>query len=243
MLKHIYYPLLFQIGPIKIFTWGFIVAIGILLAILLATKYAKKKDINPDQIQNLIILMVIGGILGSRLIHILQFPEIPLTDFFKIWDGGLSLFGGLLGGTLVFYIYAKHKKLNFLKTLDILAIPMVLGLLIGRIACFFGDGGHIGKLTTVSWGVLVNGEIRHWTVLYSFIILIPILIILLKLKTKHRYDGFLLASTMILYGIGRFILDFFRADPTYLGLTIAQFGTILIFILGVYLIYKNAIKD
>lgn len=239
MLKHIYYPVLFQVGSVKIFTWGFIVAIGIILALLLATKYAKKKDISSENIQTLVLLAVFGGILGSRLIHVLQFPNIPITDFFKIWDGGLSLYGGVLGGILFSYVYIKYKKLNFWKVADVLAIPAVLGLLIGRVACFFGDGGHVGKLTNVAWGVLINGEIRHWTVLYSFVLLIPLLLILLKLKTKKRFDGFLMASTMIMYGFGRFIIDIFRIDPRFFGLTVAQYGSIIIVILGIYIIYKG----
>ena len=242
MFKHIYYPILTQIGPIRIFTFGFFVAIGVITAILLASKYAKKKNIPPEKIQTLSLFIIIGGILSSRLIHIIQSQEIPITDFFMIWDGGLSWFGGVLGGSLFAYIYIKHQKLKFLELTDIYSIPIILGLLIGRLGCFFGDGGHVGRLTNVPWGVLIDGEIRHWTVLYSFVLLIPMLLILLKLKTNRRFTGFLTASTMIMYGFGRFIIDIFRIDPRFFSLTVAQYGSIIIFILGVYILYNGRNK-
>ncbi len=229
MIPYIYHPILFQIGPIKIFTWGFIAALAFLAAYILLIKTSK---LNKKHLENIFFIILISSIIGSRILYLIEYPPKTFFDIIKIWEGGLSLYGGLILTVISSIIYTKINKLKFIKYANSFTLPIILGLIIGRIACLVGDGGHLGKTTTFFLGTLVNNQILHYTALYSIIALSVIFLILLK--TKQKFSLFL-----VLYGLARFFIDFTRADPTYFSLTIAQYSSIVIFIIGLILYFKH----
>jgi len=166
------------------------------------------------------------------------FPN-DILSIFKIWEGGLSWVGGLIGGIVAGFLYIRFNKLKFWKYADAVAPSIAIGHAIGRIGCILGDGGHVGKLTTMPWGFLVNGEIRHVTAWYGLIIESFNFFILWKLRKKKYYDGFLLMLYILLYSTFRFIIDFFRVDPTYYYLTATQWILIVLFLISGYFLFKN----
>lgn len=228
MIPYIYKPLLFQIGPINIYTWGLIVAFAFLAAYIYLIK---KSKLNRPHLENLFFIILISSIIGSRILYLIEFPPKTFFEAITIWKGGLSLYGGLILAILSFYIYIKKFKLNFLTYANNFTLPLVLGLLIGRIACLVGDGGHLGKATNFFLATNVLGTTYHYTALYSIIALTIIFLILTKIKRKFTYF-------LIIYPIARFLIDLTRADPTYLGLTLAQYSSIGIFIIGLILYFK-----
>jgi phosphatidylglycerol:prolipoprotein diacylglycerol transferase len=224
------------------------VAIGFALAIWLALKEAKRKKLDPEKIYGIATIALIGGILGCRALWLIENWRYYLTnplETLKIWDGGMSYFGGLIAVTLMFVWYVKKHKLNFFKYADSVTPALILGQALGRIGCILGDGGHLGKITIMPWGALYNGEVRHLTAAYELIGLIILFTIFMHLRKKQVFDGFLFTTYMVSYGVLRLITDYFRADPTYFGLTLAQYISIaMITLFGTILIkeFKNENK-
>jgi len=226
-----------RIGFVEIQSWGLLVAIGVLAALFYVIK--TKKHLDKDHVYSLFFYGILGGLIGSRLLHIIEFYHEydKLLDFFLIWKGGLSWFGGFVLAFAFVIIYIKVKKLDFWKYTDAIFPSIALGQFFGRIGCILGDGGHVGKLTDKAWGFLVNGEIRHVTAYYSAIYLIIIFFILHFLSKKNLKKGLIFSFYLLLYSIARFIMEFFRIDPTYLGLTLAQYFAIVMFVASIILMF------
>lgn len=234
MLPHIHHSVLFDLGFLKIYTWGFIAALGFLFSILLALRYSK---VSKKHIYNIGLLAIIGGFAGGRLMYFAYRPS-EILNAFKIWYGGMSVFGGIILGFILIYIYIKKSKLNLLRTFDELIPWAVFGLIIGRVACLLGDGGHVGKLAPCWIGVLVDGACRHLTALYSFVVLIILFGLMLYLKRFRFKKGFFIGLFFTYYGFTRFFIDFFRTDTLYYGLTIAQYLSIVSFVIGIILLWR-----
>jgi len=233
-----------KLGPLTIQSYGVFVAIAFLAGMFLAVKEAKKRKINTEHVYDLTFYILIGGIIGARIAHVIEYWHNfgNFIDIFKIWQGGMSFFGGFLGALLLAFVYIKLKKLDFWKIADLFTLPLVLGHAIGRIGCILGDGGHVGRLTTMPWGFLVNGEVRHVTAYYSFVFLILLFALLFKIKDKKiikENAGSLFLAYLLVYSIGRFVIDLFRADPAYAGLTITQWFLTAAFLISSILLYKK----
>ena len=235
-----------HIGPVTFYVWGIMVALGILVGLILASREAKRKKLDPEEIYNIGIISVVSGILGARLVFALENPGALTSfwDFFRVWEGGLAFHGGFLGALGVGFLYIKIKKLDFPKYLDTLAPSIAIGHAIGRIGCIL-TGLHLGKETTSPLGVYYDGTVRHLTPLYEMVGLIVLFVILMKIRGKEgieNKDGFLFAIYLTSYSALRFVVEFFRADPVYYGLTIAQYITAVLFLAGVSIIFLKARK-
>jgi len=228
-----------QLGPITIQPWGIMVALGFLAAVYIAVKEAKRKKEDVNKIYDLVFYIILSGIIGARIAYLIEYWEeiSSFIDVFKIWEGGLSFIGGLIGALIAVFAYVKLKKLDFWKTADIFAPALALGHAIGRIGCYL-TGLHIGKLTTVPWAVMVNNELRHQTALYDIIAESANFLILWKLRTKKAFDGFLFLLYLMMYSTERFVIDFFRADPLYYGLTATQWSLIFVFLIAGFLFIR-----
>lgn len=239
-----------DLGFIKIQAWGFMVAIAFLVALWLAIREAERRKLNKDHVYGIVTIALIGGILGSRLANVLgnwnYYAANPL-DILKIWEGGLSFFGGFITVLVLIFFYLKKKKARILSYLDALVPSVAIGHAIGRTGCIFGDGGHLGKITTKPWGAMIlnkEGEFysqaRHLTSLYEMIELSLIFIVLYLLRKKRYFEGFLFSIYAVMYSFARFFTDFYRIDPTYFGLTPAQWISIALFgIFGTFIIVNR----
>ena len=235
-----------NIGPLTIHAFGLMVALAFLVATLLAVREAKRRRLDSERIYGLVIWLIVGGIFGSRILYVIGnwsyfFPH-DIFAIFKVWEGGMDWIGGFLGAIVTGFLYLKFNRLKFWKYADTLAPSIAIGHAIGRIGCILGDGGHVGKLTTMPWGFLVNNEIRHVTAWYGLILESFNFFILWKLRKKKYFDGFLLMTYIFIYSIGRFIIDFFRVDPVYYGLTGTQWILIALFLISGFSLFKNLKK-
>lgn len=238
------YPILVKIGPLTLYSYGLMVALGFLSGIILAAYLAKKSGIKPELILDLAPFVLLGSLFGARLFYVVEFwTEFrgnPLEIFF-IWKGGLVFFGGLLFAVLGLWLAVKFFKLNFWKIMDILAPATALGYAIGRIGCFL-NGCCYGIVTKVPWAVKFPTEtvLRHSTQLYASLSGFLICGLLLLIFFKYRkFDGLVLILGLLFYGVYRFLIEFLRINPKYLfNLTGAQWLSLVLIILATVLYFK-----
>ncbi|MCK4352783.1 prolipoprotein diacylglyceryl transferase [candidate division WOR-3 bacterium] len=219
---------IFLLGPFKMNPWGTMIVIAFISAILVAIIRAKKYKIPPKRVRavlHFVVLVIIAGFVGARLLcvfeHLNLFLQNP-RDIFSIRRGGLSWYGGLLFAFICGFWCHKIRKLPVRVTLDILAPGIALGFFFGRMGCFL-RGCCFGKPTQVPWGVVFpsdsyasmvyGGQVKiHPTQLYSSLAgLISFFILLaIERKIKLKLRGLLFFSFLILYGLWRFIIEFFK---------------------------------
>ncbi|MBI4438330.1 prolipoprotein diacylglyceryl transferase [Candidatus Woesearchaeota archaeon] len=225
-----------DLGIFDLHVWGIFAALAFLAAIFTASREAKRKGLNPEAIYDSAPWIIIGSIIGARIVFLIENPAALTSpiDIISVWKGGLAFHGGFFGGIAAFIAYAKRNKLAMWKYADAIAPSIAIGHAIGRIGCYL-TGLHIGRETTAPWGVLYEGSIRHPTPAYEFIGLIG-LFLLLTLAKHNRIvkarDGLLFMLYVALYSLLRFFIEFFRVDPKYMGLTAAQYIVIALFIIS-----------
>ncbi|OGP51921.1 MAG: prolipoprotein diacylglyceryl transferase [Deltaproteobacteria bacterium RBG_13_43_22] len=216
------FPILFHLGGFTVYSYGLFIAIGFLLGIGLALKGARQKGIPNEKILDLSFYIILSAILGARilygLIHYPRYLEHPL-DFFKVWEGGLVFYGGLILSFLTGFWFIRKQKLPFWETADLLAPSIAIGQVFGRLGCF-AAGCCFGQETNRIWGVTFThpdslaptGIALHPTQLYESLIALIIFFILWFLKDRPGFSGRILLYYLFLYGLGRWALEFFRGD-------------------------------
>ncbi|MFN3740536.1 MAG: prolipoprotein diacylglyceryl transferase [Thermodesulfovibrionales bacterium] len=241
------HPDLFRIGPITIHTYGVMVAIGFLLGVGLALNQARKEGISPERISDLSFYLLLAAIIGSRVFYILLNPgpyiKNPLA-IFKIWEGGLVFYGGLIFAVITGVIYIKRHSLNLWQVADIFAPSIAIGHAIGRLGCFFAGCCH-GRPADLPWAVTFTdphslaplGIPLHPTQLYEAAGEFVNFIILLILRKRKSFKGELFWTYVMLYSILRFSVEFFRGDAARgmlaEGLSLAQAISVIMFFIAV----------
>jgi len=231
--------ILFKLGPITIYKLGFFVALGMLVGMYLVLKEARRKGLNEDDVLNFTMPIIIFGFIGARLLFVLLDLAFYLENpamILHVNEGGLSFHGAILGGLIAAVIYTRMKKISFYKLADTVAPSLALGYGIGRIGCDI-----YGKVTNVPWAVVVDGVPRHPAQLYSALAGFIIFMILWNRRKKTRYDGELFVNFVMLYSIYRFIIEFFRDSVMVGSLSVAQWVSLGLVVLGV--IYDHARKN
>jgi phosphatidylglycerol:prolipoprotein diacylglycerol transferase len=245
------HPELFKIGRVTIYSYGIMIAIGIISAVLLAYYRAKKKGLSQDAIVDISIYGVVGGFLGAKLLYIIVEAPYALKNpvlLKGMLTEGFVVYGAIIGGVLAGYVYCRVKKLNFWKYFDLVAPSIALAQGIGRIGCLFA-GCCYGAETSSPLSIVFknspyapNGVHLHPTQIYSSIGDFIIAAILLKFASREREDGKVAGLYMILYSIGRFLIEFLRNDPrgNIGSLSTSQFICIFVLIGGI-IIYKGKV--
>jgi phosphatidylglycerol---prolipoprotein diacylglyceryl transferase len=209
---------LFSIGPIHIYFFGLMIAIGIISALFFAIWKGKSRGIEEDTIVDIAMIVVLSGVIGARLFYVLFYnPAYYFThpkELFQIYEGGLSIHGGIFTAVAAGYIYCKKKKISFFKLGDIVVIALALAQGIGRVGC-----DVFGKAMTqiVPWGVKIDGQILHPAQVYEFILDYILFFILWRRSEKQKYEGELFGIYLIAFPIIRGIVEFFRINPTVWG--------------------------
>ncbi len=244
------YPKLFSIGPISVYGYGLMIAIGIISAVWLAMRRCPARGLDRERMFDLGFFGVLAGIVGAKLLYyIVELPAI-IKDPSILLDitSGFVVYGGIIAGILVPYIYCRVKKLPFLRYLDtaIPSIPMAQGF--GRIGCFL-SGCCYGAPTDSVLGVTFpvgsmapSGIPLIPTQLISSIgdFAIAAFLLWYTRKSVKREPGMAAGWYMILYGIGRFIIEFFRGDERGMVgfLSTSQFISVLILIFAVFFMLR-----
>ncbi|MGQ9631275.1 MAG: prolipoprotein diacylglyceryl transferase [bacterium] len=149
------HPILFEIGPIKIYSYGFMMAVAFVLGIYLAVREGKRQGIGPDRIVDLSLVILVGGVLGAKILFLLLYPErwgYFLKHPLEFMRAGLVFYGGFIGAGMASLIYIRWRKMPLGKVADVVAPSVAIGLALGRVGCFL-NGCCYGKITTVPWGV------------------------------------------------------------------------------------------
>ncbi len=216
------FPDLFSIGPLTVHTYGFFIAIGFIVAILVTIRIGKSQGIKPQQIMDMGFIIILWGIIGSRIAFVIMnlsyYRSHPL-DIFKLWQGGLVFSGALIAAVLVMTWYVRRHKLSLLQVGDLWAPAIAIGQGIGRIGCFMA-GCCYGRPTDISWGVVFTNPQSiaplniplHPTQLYSFLSGTIIFIVLMILNTKKKFEGQVFLWLLILHSTGRLLIERFRGD-------------------------------
>lgn len=234
------FPVICQLGPITVYSYGLMLAVAALVCTFLASRDAKKAGIAPGVISDFAFWTVISGILGARLFYILLnyrfFMDHPL-EIVMIQNGGLAWHGGLIAATLVGIRFIRRRGLLLPAMLDLIAPYAALGESIGRIGCFL-NGCCYGR--EVAWGIYfpVHHERLHPTQLYATAGLFIFFLILRRYRTVS--SGKIPGDVFVLYLFGasllRFAIEFFRADhyALVLGLSVYQWVCIALMAAAVY---------
>ena len=244
----------FTVGNIKIYWYAIMICIGMLVAIFLGCKEAKRQKINMDFFINLIFYMLLFGILGTRLYYVLFNLDYYLqnpVDIFKVWNGGLAIHGGIITGIIVIIVYTKKYRVNTIKILDISAVSVIIAQAIGRWGNFFNQEafgsvvsrGFLESLKLPKFiieGMHINGNYYHPTFLYESVWNVLGFIILLFLRRrKYNKVGELVGFYLCWYSLGRFFIEGLRMDSLMLGpIRIAQLVSIIGIIIGIILIIR-----
>ena len=247
MIIHNFDPVLIDLGFFQIKWYSIAYIMGIILGWVHAVKIIKKTQNNTQNFEpikrsdfdDLVIYLVLGIILGGRLGYVifynLEYYIQNSFEIFKLWQGGMSFHGGLLGVIVTIFIFSKNKNTNFFKYSDIVACVAPIGIFLGRIANFI-NGELFGKISTLPWAVIFpnGGNIaRHPSQIYEAFfegIVLFILINFLALK-KHLIikTGYVSSFFLISYSILRIFSENFREPDQHLGYLFNYFsmGTLL----------------
>ncbi|KKQ53898.1 MAG: Prolipoprotein diacylglyceryl transferase [Candidatus Falkowbacteria bacterium GW2011_GWC2_38_22] len=257
---HTYNPesILINIGPIKIYWYGFFIVSGILLGMIVIFKLADKYKVSKETIIDSVFYLIIAGIIGARAYHVLLEPSYyfanPLSVF-KVWEGGLAIHGAIIAGLITTWFFAKKYCLDLWQLFAIYVPGLALGQAIGRWGNYFNQELY-GTPTSLPWGIPIEPINRvnnyfdmyffHPTFLYESIGSLLIFAILIYLhswilkKEKPNYK-IIVYSYLFLYSILRFSLEFIRIDPTpeFIGLRWPQIISLIIIAIISTLFLKN----
>jgi len=247
--------ILFQLGPVTVFSYGFMLVVAFLIAMCLAIRDARRLPpqrlaVAPTQIIDLSCAAMLGGIVGARLWFVAQFWDVYQRqphEIPAIWHGGLVWYGGFLGGLLAVAGYLRLHHVPFLRAVDQYIPFVTLAHSIGRIGCFL-NGCCYGKPTTAWFGVLFPGHDDRVipTQLLESGLLFVLFFGLRRLARTAFMDrpGRLFGVYLIGYAVIRMCTEFLRGDQTILwaGLTLPQLFSLLVFLVGVILVRRPATR-
>ncbi|MBF0272930.1 MAG: prolipoprotein diacylglyceryl transferase [Magnetococcales bacterium] len=246
-------PVLIHIGPLAIRWYGLMYTLTFLLGWPLLKWQARRQSLglSPEVLADLVMGILLGVILGGRFGYILfyhfsYYLANPLAVF-RVWEGGMSFHGGLLGVLLAGFLFARKHGLSFLVLGDLMAVVTPLGLLLGRIGNFI-NGELWGRPTDLPWGVLFPGagpEPRHPSQLYEAGLEgVMLLLLMLWLGRKRRSPGFLGGVFLTGYAVSRLLVEMVREPDAHLGLlagglTMGQWLTFPMLFIGLGLVIHS----
>ena len=227
-------PTILQLGHFSLRWYGFFIGLAIVAALLVALEEARRKGVAENDVYSLGMWAVLGGFVGARLFHVVDRWQDYLARpaaIFAVQDGGLAIYGAILGGLAAGAICARHRGLAIPRMADLAAPGLILAQAIGRIGCLI-NGDALGAPTDLPWGVVyINpgamppslGVAYHPNPAYEMIGDLLIFSLLWRLRTRLRVEGALFLVYLSLYSALKFGVTFFRQEPTFLaGLQEAQ---------------------
>ncbi|WP_106478698.1 prolipoprotein diacylglyceryl transferase [Phytohalomonas tamaricis] len=250
MLRYPHFdPVLVSIGPIQIHWYGLMYVIGFVGAWALARLRAERLGLDKDQVGDMIFYGALGVVLGGRLGYALfygwaEFARDPLW-IFRVWEGGMSFHGGLIGVLIAALLFARKHKLAFLQLTDFVAPLVPIGLGAGRLGNFINQELP-GRVSNLPWAMdypKYGPEPRHPSAIYEFLLEgVVLFIVLWWVSRKPRRRGMISGLFLVLYGIFRFSVEFVRRPDPQLGfiafdwLTMGQLLSLPMILIGVVLI-------
>ncbi len=262
-------PIAFSIGSIEVHWYALIIAVGFILAVIYCFRRAKRFGIDLDRLTDMVLGGLIGGIIGARLYYVLFKLDYYLAnplDIFKTWEGGLAIYGGIIGALLVAWAVAHFRRIKFGPVLDLAGLGFLIGQGIGRWANFvnveafgcnttlpWGMSGttvsqylsdHASELST--YGVTVDPSLPvHPTFLYESLWCLLGFLLLHIYSRYRKFDGEIFLFYSAWYGLGRFVIEGLRTDSLMLGkVRVSQLLAALIVVAAViaWVVIRSRIK-
>ncbi len=241
-------PIAFTIGGFEVRWYSLMLLTGMLISIFMVIREGKRFNIPKDFMFNLAFWVIIVGIICARIYYCIfnfELYQNNILDVFKIWEGGLAIHGGIIGGLLTIIIYTKRYNINTFKITDIVVVPLLLAQAIGRWGNFFNSEAH-GAATTyyhlkelhipekIIEGMKIGNVYYHPTFLYeSIFCLIGFIILLFVRRYRYLKRGQLTCLYMMYYSVGRFFIESLRTDSLmFFGFRVAQIVSVILFITG-----------
>lgn len=229
-------PTAFSIGGFDVRWYGILIATGIVLGILISQYNCKWREVDYENLLNIVLWSLPIGIVGARLYYVIfEFDNYKnnIIDAFNIRNGGLAIHGGLIFAIGTALIYTKVKKLNFIQFADVAAPSIILAQALGRWGNFFNQEAHGDAVSYefikhfpmfIQKGMNIQGVYYNPTFLYESIWNISVFVILMLLLRKSKKNGIVFMTYIGLYSIGRFVIEGMRTDSLMLGnIRMAQF--------------------
>ena len=249
-----------SIGNFHIYWYSVLIATGIIIGLYLLLKEASKQNISKDTIIDIAFYTIIWGIIGARIYYVIfnikPYLSNPLSILY-VWEGGLAIYGGIIGGLITLAYQTKKKNISLGKLTDMIVPSLILAQAIGRWGNFFNQEAHGGIVSLeflknihipnfIIKGMYINGNYYHPTFFYESLwcLLGFILLVIIRKLLKNSKDGTLTFIYLIWYGIGRFFIEGLRTDSLYLGMfRISQIVSIVIIIIGIIGLIYNKRKE
>lgn len=249
-------PVAFQIGPFAVRWYALCIVSGLILAVFLAMREAPHKKILSDDILDFILIAFPLSILGARLYYVifkLDYYSQNLGEIFAIWNGGLAIYGGLITGAIVLYIFADRKLINTWDFLDIAAPSVLIAQSLGRWGNFFNQEAYGAAVENLDFlpsfiknQMYIDDSYRQPTFLYESIwnVIGFALILIFRRRSKSIRRGHITAFYLMWYGFGRLIIEGMRTDSLmFLGLRVSQLLSAVLIGLGIFIVfYQNRKK-
>jgi phosphatidylglycerol---prolipoprotein diacylglyceryl transferase len=235
------YPVLFRIGTFEVTSFGALVAIGALVGLWLLGRELRRRGL-PENASDAGIAGIAGGMVGAKLLWVLEhFGEDPITGLL-FSRGGLSWFGGFAGGIAAGLILLKRRRLPIMTVLAAAAPALAIGHALGRVGCFL-VGDDYGRPSTLPWAVAFPQGLPptdvpvHPTQLYEAALLVPIALIVMRLARKGRSDRVVFGAYLVMAGAVRILVELFRINRAVLGpLTVAEIAAGCAVVIGLVFI-------
>ncbi len=211
-------PVAFSIGSKDIYWYALIILIGFLLGILLVSLGCEKRGLSKDNVLDIALFGIVAGIIGARIYYVLfsldEFKN-DLWGVFRIWEGGLAIYGGIISAVISTLIYCKVKKLNALNTFDVCCVGLLLGQAVGRWGNFV-NCEVFGRPTEFILGMSINSELPvHPLFLYESLWSLAGVILLCIFRNKKTRNGQVFCGYLFWYSLGRLFLEGMR-DTKYI---------------------------
>jgi phosphatidylglycerol:prolipoprotein diacylglycerol transferase len=245
------HPIVCKFSFITVYSYGLLLATGFLVAFFLIIQKCKKQKVNSQVITDLCIWLLIGGILGGRLLHVAVNLRYYLNDpkeIIMLQHGGLAYQGGLVLAVICGWIFLRKKEIAFLPLADLLIPYVALAQSIGRVGCFL-NGCCYGDITNSIFGMKFP-QLAYFvypTQLYYSLAWLITFIILNQLYEKRHFVGETFCLYFLFYGLIRFLIDFYRGDLSriWAGLTLTQIISLFFVVLSIsfYLWFKKNAKE
>ena len=250
------HPIIFRAGKFVVYSYSLMVVVAFAAALIYTYYEAKRVGEDPARVVDCGIYVFIACIVGGRLMHCLINYRIYLQDpvrIFKIWEGGLVFYGGLILGSLVIIVYVLSHKLNLAKWADMSACVPMIGLFFGRIGCYL-NGCCYGSIAPswLPWKVKypagsmpleLAGVPLHPAPLYEALAALAIFVFLVWRSRHKRFESEIMWLMFFWYAVARFFLEFLRADErggiASIRLSTSQLIAVFFFLLSAVFLVKN----
>ena len=246
------YPILLQIGPLTVYSYGVMMALGFLSAGWVVGKGLERQGKDPAFASTLVLWAAVGGLLGARLLFIIErWHEFLANPLSLILTGaGFTWYGGLIGGVIGVTLCIRRYGFSWLEIMDAVAPAIAVGHGIGRIGCHLAGDGDWGPPTTLPWGVAYTNAIIGWdyppgvrvhpSALYETIAYLLVFAVLWGMRTTPRPVGSLFWGYLLLSSLARFVIEFVRINPPLaFGLSEAQMISLILMTIGAVMLMRR----